>query len=68
MVARTSPALFHSNFDKDNEKYGAYLLSLAWEPQVSRDVPADAGFLPDKAAVFGAAIKETPCTLCWVTR
>ena len=31
-----------------------------------RNVPADAGFLSDKAAVFDAAIKGTPCILCWV--
>jgi hypothetical protein len=36
-----------------------YLLSLTWAPQMSRDVPADAGFLCDKTAVFVAAIKET---------
>jgi len=34
------------------------LLSLCRAPQLLRDVPADAGFLSDKAAVLGKATKE----------
>ena len=29
--------------------------------ELSRDLPAVTDFLRDKAAVFGAAIKRTPC-------
>jgi hypothetical protein len=35
-------------------------VSLLRAPQLSPDIPADAGFLCGKAAVFGAAIKEMP--------
>jgi hypothetical protein len=33
---------------------------------MSRDVPADAGSLYEKADALGAAIKETPSTSCFV--
>jgi hypothetical protein len=39
--------------------YRAYLLSLSWAPQMSRDVAVDAYCLRDKAAAIGTAIKET---------
>jgi hypothetical protein len=31
--------------------------------QLSRNTPADAGFLSDKAALRGPAIKEKPCII-----
>jgi hypothetical protein len=42
-------------------KYRPHLLSLYWALTLYRDVPAGAGFLLDKQAVLGGAIKETPC-------
>jgi len=38
----------------------ASILSLFRAPQLLRDVPADAGFLNDEAAVLGKATKEMP--------
>ena len=38
--------------------YTAYLLSLTWAPQLSRDVTADTCVLYDKAAVIWSAIKK----------
>ena len=38
----------------------AFLLWLYWTPQLSRDIPVDAGFVCDKAAVLGAALKWRP--------
>lgn len=35
--------------------HSAYLLSLPQAPQLSQDIPADAGFLCDKAAVLFTA-------------
>ena len=45
-------------------KYGlliwsVFLLSPSWTQQLSRDIPPGVRLLCDKAAVFGAAIKET---------
>jgi hypothetical protein len=37
-----------------------YIVSVS---SLSRDVPADAGLLCDKAAVFGDTVKETFCRL-----
>jgi hypothetical protein len=42
-------------------KYRPQLLSPHWALPLYRDVPAGAGFLLDKPAVLGGAIKETPC-------
>lgn len=39
----------------------ACLLSFPRAPQLSRDMPADAGFLRHKTAVLGETIKETAC-------
>lgn len=39
------------------------LLSCLWRREFSRDVAAEAGFLCDKATVFGDIIKETSCTI-----
>lgn len=39
------------------------LLSFPRVRKLSRDVPADAGFLCDKATVFGEGIKGTPCVM-----
>ena len=44
---------------KTYKYYRAYLLSLASAPQMSQDVAVDAYCLCDKAAMLGAAIKET---------
>jgi hypothetical protein len=41
-------------------KYRASVLSLPSARQPSRDIPADAGFLRDKASVLGDTIKWTP--------
>ena len=41
--------------------YSAFLLSLSLAPQLSPDVPADAGFLCDKSAVLDATTKEGSC-------
>jgi hypothetical protein len=38
--------------------YSAFILSCPWATQLSRDVPADAGFLCLNAAVVDAAIEE----------
>jgi hypothetical protein len=38
--------------------YSAFVLSCPWATQLSRDVPADAGFLCLNAAMVGAAIEE----------
>jgi len=38
--------------------YNAFLLSPIKSSPLSRDVPAEAGLLRDKAAVFGATTKE----------
>lgn len=42
-------------------KYRPHLLSLFWALPLFRDVPAGTGFLLDKPAVLGGAIKETSC-------
>jgi hypothetical protein len=36
-----------------------FVVSFSLAPQLSRDVPADAGFLCDKSDVFGDTIKGT---------
>jgi hypothetical protein len=41
--------------------YRVFLSSLSQAPQLSQDVPEDAGFLYNKAAMLSAAIKESPC-------
>jgi hypothetical protein len=41
--------------------YSVFLLSLPSAMQLSPDVLVHAGFLCDKAAVLGAAIKERSC-------
>ena len=38
----------------------SYLLSLSLTRQLSQDIPADAGFLRDKAASLWSAIKDNP--------
>jgi hypothetical protein len=38
--------------------YSVFVLSCPWATQLSRDVPADAGFLCINAAVVGVAIEE----------
>jgi len=43
------------------QHYREYVLSLARQPGISRDVSADASFLYDKAAVLDAEIKEILC-------
>jgi hypothetical protein len=45
-------------------KYIMSLLSCPRERRLLRDIPADAGDLYDKTAVFGDMIKGTSCTLC----
>ena len=44
---------------KYSTKYSVFLLSLSWSPQLSQDIPANTGFLCDKAAVLGDTIKKT---------
>lgn len=41
--------------------HSAYLLSLSSAGQLVWNIPADVGFLYDKAAVFGEGIKERLC-------
>jgi hypothetical protein len=43
--------------------HSAFLLSLSRAPQLSQDIPADAGLLCDKATMLFAATKDRPCTL-----
>lgn len=43
--------------------YRAFLLSRPWAAQLSRDIPADAGFLCRNADVVDAAIEERQCLL-----
>ena len=40
--------------------YSTFLLSMSGAPQLSRDIPADAGFLCDKATVLVVTIKVIP--------
>lgn len=47
--------------------YRAALLSLRWAPHLVWNIPVDVGFLCDKAAVLGGAIKERPC-ICNYTK
>jgi len=41
--------------------YSAFLLLLAWTPQISQDITGDAGVLCDKAAMLWGAIEEALC-------
>jgi len=43
--------------------YSAFVLSCPWATQLSRDVPAVAGFLCLNAAVVDAVIEERPWLL-----
>lgn len=40
--------------------HSAYLLSLSQAPQLSQDIPADASFLCDKAAVLFTSTNTGP--------
>ena len=42
----------------DGIKYSSFLISLSRASPVSRDIPAKADLLSDKAAGIGVAIKE----------
>jgi hypothetical protein len=43
--------------------YSVFVLLCPWATQLSRDVPADAGFLCVNAAVVGVAIEGRHCFL-----
>jgi hypothetical protein len=45
-------------------RFGVFVLFPLISPQLSRDVPANAGFLCGKAAVFGWGIRKDPVYLC----
>ena len=48
-----------------DKNWSPSLLSLSRGPWLSLDVPADAGFLWDKAAVLGKTIRIHPTCLCY---
>jgi hypothetical protein len=49
-------------------RFSAFLFPVFRVPELSRDVPADAGFLCSKFAVVGMAVKEGPCVFVFVVR
>ena len=44
--------------------YSVFLLSVSWARQLLLDIPADPGFLRDKAAILGDRIRVTLCIYC----
>jgi hypothetical protein len=45
-----------------------YFLQFSCAPQLSQDVPSEAGFLRDNPAVLRDRIKETPCIVAYFLR
>ena len=50
---------------KECPYHSVFLLSLSWIPQLEWDVPADVGFLNEKAVALSSPVKVRSCT-CFV--
>ena len=61
IVYLVTEQILRQNFK--NFTHSVFILLCPREPQMSRNVPEDAGFLRSKAAVLGENIKETPCII-----